>query len=140
MAKEQSKKNKYPSLYSPGGWVREDQYIIELICEKKAKLDKKDLPVQFWKQKEWEKFFKSQLRICQKLLKKYPAKAIISALKDKRSWSIYSLYAPWFEDIVKSHDNKQISVKEEKPQMTQGSFRRNSKLSKNIIDLLEENT
>ena len=99
MAKNQTQKSKYPSRYSDG-YVTPVQYIIELICEKKAGAEKKDLPSQFWKLPEWQTFFKSQLRKCHSLLRKYDEQAIIQALKNKRARSIWSLFAPWLEDII----------------------------------------
>lgn len=143
MAKEQSKSNSYPSRYSPNGWVRSDQYIIELICEKKAATEKKDLPVKFWQDPEWSKFFKSQLRKCNILLKKYSADSIIKALQDKKSWNIYSLFAPWLEDIIiqyeKSKKEPRLNKVEEKPQMSSGTFRKQSfQNKKNIKDILED--
>lgn len=140
MAKEQSKINSYPSRYSPGGWVRADQYIIELICEKKARTNKKDLPIQFWNEPEWAKFFKSQLRKCKSLLQKYSAEAIIKGLKDKRAWKIYSLHAPWLLEIVEEYQT-QINrplVKEDLPEMSTGKFGLTKTKKKNIIDLLED--
>lgn len=138
MAKEQSNKNCYPSRYSPGGFVRADQYIIELICEKKAKKDKKDLPVQFWKDPEWAKFFKSQLRKCKSLLQIYSSEAIIKGMQDKRAWSIYSLHAPWLPEIIQEYQTKIDLPKpvEDKPEMSTGAFKRDKKLKKNILDLL----
>ena len=58
MAKNSSNKSRYPSRYSPGGWVSAPQYVTELICESKARQDKKDLPRKFWEDKDWEKYFK----------------------------------------------------------------------------------
>jgi hypothetical protein len=140
MAKEQSEKNCYPSRYSPGGWVRSDQYIIELICEKKARHDNKDLPIQFWKEKEWAAFFRSQLRKCKSLLNSYSSEAIIKGLQDKRSWKIYSLYAPWLLDIIDEYQTEisRPKIKEELPEMSSGTFTRKKNNKKNILDILGE--
>ena len=46
MTKKRTNKSQYPSRYSPGGWVSAPQYITELICEKKAQKDQKELPKQ----------------------------------------------------------------------------------------------
>lgn len=88
MAKKRTEVSRYPSRYSPGGWVTEAQYIIELVCERRARSLNKDLPVRFWNQKEWQAFYKAQLRITHKLLKKYEAKSIIDVLKEGRIWSL----------------------------------------------------
>jgi len=100
MAQSQTEKSSYPSRYSPGAFVTAAQYIIELVCERKAAQNCVDLPMKFWKQKEWAGFFRSQLRKCHKLLKSYDAQAIIEALQDKQCKNVYSLFAPWLEDII----------------------------------------
>ena len=102
MAK-QTEKSKYPSRYSPAKFVTVAQYIIELICEKKAATQKVDLPIKFWNLPEWQLFFKSQLRKCHSLLKKYHEKAIIRALKDKETSRIYSLHAPWLMPVIERY-------------------------------------
>jgi chorismate-pyruvate lyase len=48
MAKNRTNKSRYPSRYSPNGWVSAPQYITELVCEKKAQKEKKELPMKFW--------------------------------------------------------------------------------------------
>lgn len=103
MAKERTEKSKYKSRYSPNGWVTAAQYIIELVCERKAQNEERDLPVKFWNLSEWEAYFKKQLRRCHALLKKYDEKAIIRALKDQRASRIYSLHAPWLEPVIIDH-------------------------------------
>ena len=140
MAKTQSEKNNYPSRYSPGGFVRADQYIIEKICEKKAKNLKKDLPIKFWQDEEWSKFFKSQLRKCHLLLKKFSSEAIIKALDDKRSWNIYSLFAPWLEDIITEYQKiiDKPKIQEEKPDMSSGTFNRKQKPKNSLFNKLKE--
>ena len=100
MKKDNENQSKFPSLYSPKKFVTATQYIIELVCQKKATKEKKDLPLQFWKLPEWEKFFVSQLRKCRLLLKKYDEMAIINALRNKRAYNITNLFAPWLIDII----------------------------------------
>lgn len=108
----------YPSIYSPQKNVTAAQYIIELICQKKARLSKTDLPIQFWKLPKWQKFFRSQLRKCHILLKQYDERAIINALKNKRAYGIYSLFAPWLIDIIDEEEEilnrKDLSLKHAK--------------------------
>ena len=98
--KKLENKSKYPSIYSPHKFVTASQYIIELVCQKKAKKEGRDLPIQFWKLPEWQQFFKSQLRKCHLLLKQYNEFAIINALKNNRAYSITSLFAPWLIPII----------------------------------------
>ena len=111
MAKIKTGKSRYPSLYSPSGWVSPSQYITELICERCAKSKGKDLPVKFWNLPDWKKYYKFQITICNRLLKKYLPKSIIAALKDDRGKRIYSLQAPWLEDLIQKHDKKQRAIK-----------------------------
>jgi len=100
MAKNRSEKSRYPSRYSPKGWVSAPQYITELICEKMAQRDKKDLPMKFWEIKEWRKYFKYQITLANKLIKEHGEEIVIAALKDERCWSTYSLRAPRLQEII----------------------------------------
>jgi len=94
---------KYISKYSNGKSVTESQYVTELICENKAKIEKKDLHFRFWVSKEWERFYRDQIATANKLLKQYEAKAIINALKDTAASKIYSLRAPHLKAIIDKH-------------------------------------
>lgn len=90
----------YPSKYSNGKNVSAAQYITELICENKAKQDKKDLHFRFWTNKEWSSYYKNQIATANKLVKKYDEQAIIRALKNKKAEKIYSLRAPHLIAII----------------------------------------
>jgi hypothetical protein len=135
------KTNKYISRYSNNKSVSEAQYITELICEKKAKLEKTDLHFRFWLSKKWSAFFRNQIASANKLLSQYSAKAIVSALLDSRADKIFSLRAPHLkpiieekEDILQSTNNqltKDISRKSDV------SFGRINK-SNNILSRLED--
>ena len=70
---------KYISKYSNGKEVTAAQYITEIICEKKAKIDKVDLHFRFWTTKKWDKFYRNQIGTANKLLEQYSDKAIIKA-------------------------------------------------------------
>jgi len=111
MAKNYSKKSCYPSKYSPNGWVTSAQYILELICEKKAEFEKTKLPIQFWNLPKWKSYFKMQLRKCHTLLHQYDELAIIRALNNRNAQKIYSLYAPWLEKIIKQEQIKLLQEK-----------------------------
>jgi hypothetical protein len=97
MANKQTEKSRYPSRYSPGGFVTEAQYIIELVCERLAQKQKKDLPVRFWNLPEWKLIFAGQLRATHALLKKYSAKAIINIIKEKK---IDNIRTKWVEPMI----------------------------------------
>lgn len=91
---------KYPSKYSNGKTVSAAQYITEIICEHLAKKEKRDLHYRFWVNKEWQKFYKSQIFSANKLLKQYSEKAIIEALKTTAGQKIFSLRAPHLLAII----------------------------------------
>lgn len=91
---------KYPSRYSNGKLVAAAQYITEIICEKKAYLDKEDLHYRFWTLPRWEKFYRNQISSAHKLIKKYGEKAVIRALNNPKASKIYSLRAPHLPAII----------------------------------------
>jgi hypothetical protein len=133
---------KYPSKYSNGKDVSAAQFITEIICEKKALKDKKDLHYRFWTNKEWAQFYRSQIGTANKLLKKYDATAIIKALKNSKARKIYSLRAPFLPAIIDEEQNKlqelQKDVNYEKDRTIENTkFRKNQK-SNNIISKLRE--
>lgn len=107
----------YPSKYSNGKSVSAAQYITELICEKKAKLDKKDLHYRFWVSPEWESFYRNQISSAHKLLKKYSDVAVVRALKNTRAEKIFSLRAPHLPPIIEHEqqlldaENQTLSLK-----------------------------
>jgi hypothetical protein len=101
----------YPSRYSNGKTVSAAQYITELICEHKAKLDKIDLHYRFWTNSKWSRYYRDQIASANKLLTKYNPKAIIRALNDSKAEKIYSLRAPHLLPIIQQHE-QDISAEE----------------------------
>lgn len=95
---------RYPSKYSNGKAVSAAQYITEIICEKKAQLNKQDLHYRFWTNKEWEKFYRDQIATANKLLKKYSDTAVVRALNSSKAQKIYSLRAPFLIPIIESEE------------------------------------
>ncbi len=131
---------KYPSRYSRDKMVTGAQYIIELVCEKNAMQTQRELPQQFWQLPEWAAFYKSQLRKCHMLLKKYSDEAIIKALNDPKAFKIYSLFAPWLEEIIIKYQ-KQIDTPKEVvklPDIGVDKFSRPQFGKKNKRNILEE--
>ena len=144
MANKRTEKCNFPSRYANDTWVTPAQYICEYICEKKAQQDGKDLPHHFWQLKEWQTYFRSQVNTANKLLKKYEVKAIVAALKDKRTFRTYSLRAPWLEAIIIEHQRLLEAQREKarlekviKPVVTTQRPRQ-EKTKKNVLDLLDE--
>jgi len=146
MGEAQTKLSRYTSRYSPKKFVTAAQYILELICEHKAHAEERDLPIQFWNLPEWEKYYKTQLRKCHALLKKYDEKAIIGALKDKAGCKIYSLHAKWLEPIIQAHqkdvENKEkiekTSIQTPVNRQTINSGLRTRPKTKNVVSILKD--
>lgn len=99
-------KNRWPSRYSPKKLVSDRQYITELICENRAKSLNKDLPMKFWNLEEWKQYYIYQIKICDRLLRKYEATAIVNALKSQQGQKIYSLKVGWLENIIYAEQEK----------------------------------
>ena len=132
----------YISKYSNGKQVSDAQYITELICEHKAKRDRKDLHYRFWLNKEWEKFFKSQIASAHKLLKQYKAQAIVAALNNPRTRNTYSLRSKYLKPIIESEqkilDNKNNSLSKEIERVSDPTSFRKTQVKKNILSNLED--
>ena len=107
---------KYLSKYSNGKSVSPAQYITELICEKMAKKENKDLHYKFWSSPQWQKYYRNQIGSANKLLKKYGDQAIVRALSNPKSAKIYSLRAPHLPAIIEqeqiklSNENQDLSL------------------------------
>jgi hypothetical protein len=133
--------NKYPSRYSNGKEVSAAQYITELICENKAKIDRVDLGYRFWTNKRWERFYRDQIATANKLLSKYNEIAIIKAIKNIKSQKIYSLRAPHLIAIIKNEEelvkeqNKKIINKYDRSE--EKTFKQNV-TTKNKLSRLKE--
>lgn len=131
---------KYPSRYSNGKSVSSAQYITELICEHKARLNKLDLHYKFWVNKEWAKYYRNQIATANQLVKKYNAKSIIKALNDKRAEKIYSLRAPHLIDIIEQYESVQedINIPQVVVDRSSDKTYRQTKKSNNILSKLKE--
>lgn len=132
---------KYPSKYSNGKTVSAAQYITEILCENIAIIEKKDLHYRFWTTDYWNKRYRDQIHSANKLLKKYSAEAICSALKDKRAKKIYSFRAPHLVPIIEEHEeilkSKNKKLTQDFDRSEKNKFRKNSN-KKNIISKLED--
>lgn len=133
--------NKYISKYSNNKEVSASQYITELICENKAKIDKKDLHYKFWINKTWSKFFRNQIASANALIKKYGDKPIVRALRNPKAKNIYSLRAPHLIEIIE-YEAKKIQTENNNLSKTidrteKKNFRKHQS-NQNIISKLEE--
>jgi len=132
---------KFISRYSNNKEVSAAQYIVELICEKKAKLDKKDLHYRFWLTKEWASFYKNQIATAHNLVKKHNPVAIVKALQDNKTAKTYSLRAPFLKSIIEQHEKILDSQNKEFSQSIDRSEQKTYKTnipSKNILSKLED--
>lgn len=133
----------YISRYSGDKRVSAAQYITEIICEHKALKDKKDLHFRFWLSKEWAKFFRDQIASANKLLKKYPSKAIIKALNSPKGIKIYSLRAPHLPAIIdesclqiEKDNNKKSNNDISRKDIQNYSLRKSNSSTNNILSKL----
>jgi len=135
--------NQFPSKYSNGKFVSAAQFITEMICENKARKDKKDLHYRFWTNKEWAAFYRSQIASAHKLLQKYDVMAIAKALKHDKARKIYSLRAPHLipiidqqQSILDQQVHKDVDYSESRT--VQNNEFRKSTNKKSIISKLRE--
>jgi hypothetical protein len=130
----------YISKYSNGKEVSAAQYITELICENKAKQEKKDLHFKFWTNKEWARFYRDQIATANKLVKKYNEQAIVKALKSKKAEKIYSLRAPHLPAIIEYEqsilETTNTTLSKEFDRSEKKKYRQNE--GKSIISKLKE--
>lgn len=132
---------KFPSRYSNGKSVSAAQYITELICENKAKIDKEDLHYRFWVTKKWDKYYRNQIATANKLVKKYDPVAIAKALKDNRASRIYSLRAPHLVTIIEQYQkeldasNKDFTLEIDR---SESKTYKKEKIKKNIISKIKD--
>jgi hypothetical protein len=115
---------KYVSKYSNDKTVTPAQYITEIICEHKAKIENLDLHFRFWTTKKWEIFYKNQISTAYKLIKIYDPKAIINALKKPENAKIYSLRAP---TLVNSIKKEQLLLESQNTKISQSFDRSEDK-------------
>jgi len=80
------------------------QLVTEIVCRHKAAKDGVELGHEFWKEPKWEAYFRQQITTANTLLRMYSFNAVYKALQDKRAAKIYSLRAPWLDDIIKEYE------------------------------------
>jgi len=133
---------KFISRYSNNKEVSAAQYIVELICEKKAKFEKKDLHYRFWVNKEWSAYYRNQIATANKLVKKYNPLAIVKALQDEKTSNTYSLRAPFLIPIIEHYEklidsqNKDFSKNIDRS--SNKTHKTNINKTKNILSILED--
>lgn len=91
MPENRTDKSKYPSIYS-NGWISAPQYVAEVLYSNIAEQSGKEFSKQFWsKDEKLRKEFAGQVVAANKLLKKYPIKIILAALRSPEGKRIFSL-------------------------------------------------
>jgi hypothetical protein len=133
--------SKYPSKYSNGKSVSGAQYITEIVCENKAKREKKDLHFRFWTEPYWEKFFRNQIASANILIKSYDPIDIAKALKTINGQKIFSLRAPHLKKIIETEEQKRKNLNNKpikKIERKENIIVKQHQPNKNILDLLEE--
>lgn len=141
-SKEQSKKSRYPSIFSPGVYITAAQYITELLFSKKFQFEKKDHPLKFWSLPQYKGQFVRWQRQANKLVKEFGGDAVIAALKDKRSGLRWSLHTEFMQELIKEWHEKleqrKISMAESKPvEVAEGETFRQERESAGIKKLME---
>lgn len=140
MAKSQTELSRYPSRHRPDTFVAAGQYLAELMCERKAKSEKKELPIRFWQEKgtKWYKYFCFQVVVSHRIIKKYGETHVIEAILDNKF--IYSLTPKWVSEHIEQFEPKKKSKEKaniklpENPNSTGQARKRNN----NIITKLED--
>lgn len=92
-----------------GGWISVGQFLAEFICLRQAAAKGIDLPNHFWRLSVWEKVYLRQLRAANSLLRAYEPAAISRALRSKEGRRVFSLSAPWLDDLV-AHEQRKLEV------------------------------
>lgn len=128
------------SKYSNGKSVSAAQYLVEFICERLAKIKKKDLHYRFWLSPEWEKEYKGQVGAANKLLKQYDIRQVLAALKSERGSKIYSLRAPHLPGIIEKTKipNEDQNLDKKTIDRSNNSIGRSQIKTKNILDKLKD--
>lgn len=94
MPPERTDHSKYLSKYAPPGeqlFIRGDQYLAELMCERQALRDKVYLKPKFWNEPAWTKEFRLQLKHAKYYLNLYSITAVLAALKHRKAAKLFSL-------------------------------------------------
>ena len=137
--------NKYPSKYSNGKDVSPAQYITEIICENKARINKEDLHYRFWLNKKWSAYYRNQIASANKLLMKHTPEAIVSALNSDGAKKIYSLRAPQLlriieqqEKILASQNKKLTKIPDRKADKTFDIKAKNNGILSKLKELDDE--
>lgn len=133
MANKRSQASSYPSRYGKSRFVTAAQFLAEVMCERRARAEKKTLPPEFWKDAHWKKVYLQQVTAANRLIKRFDqqgkgtgAAAISAFLRSERGKACYSLLGAWvvplievahkaavFRQEVRQHESPASAVEEE---------------------------
>lgn len=100
---------KYLSVYGAKKAIRADQYLVELIIQRRAERQKVILPPRFWSNplfKTWTQIFGSELRHSKSLFDKYDAECIIEAYQSHECKNILSSTNKQFEPVIQEFQRR----------------------------------
>lgn len=140
MPKKPTEKSKYPSIYSPGVYVSCEKFICELLCQRHAYFENKDLPVKFWELPRWKTEFVKKIVHINRLLGQYSEEVIIKALRDPKGRRLYSATSPKLKPLLEKYASMpQVSIKEDIEELEENlGLRKPSNEKKNLRSKLDE--
>jgi hypothetical protein len=102
---------KYKSKYTDK-LITTAQHLAEMMCERMARKDKKELAEQFWNKPPWKRTYLHQVQIAHGLLKLYAEEAILNVLA--KNPTVYSLNAQFLDPYFKAEQERLQHI-EDKP-------------------------
>lgn len=122
----QTDKSRYPSLFTDK-FITLPQYLAELMCDRRAKTLKRDLPKQFWNNiPEWKNYFMFQLREARQLCNKYSEHSIYQAVNELKY--AYSLRTKKLVILIQKYESVRPpdieDIKLDKHENSKGRFDR----------------
>lgn len=88
------------------------QHLAEMMCERMARKDKKELANQFWNKAPWKRTYLHQVQLAHGLLKLYAEEAILNVLA--KNPTVYSLNAQFLDPYFKGEQERLQRI-EDKP-------------------------
>lgn len=132
----------FKSKYSPNEDLSIEKYLTELMCERKAKKEKRTLTQFFWRNDYWKKFYAQQIIAAKALLKLYSEQAILKAINNKTVNWIYSLRSPQLIPILGDEESKiqrEIKIQKEKENLDKQPIKQLSNESKEVVEVRKDN-
>lgn len=109
MATERTDSHPFQSRHG-GGWATPAQFIAEILCERIARKEKKDLPSKFWNLPSWKRTYMQKILEANASLKLYSPNAILGFLR--RTPMAFSLRGGWVIPILQEEQAKEKAKQE----------------------------